>query len=61
MPVKKLENKQEVNMHLIGEDEQNEGIIPKVAIGGMGKNNNPPYSHRFLNSCGATKRAQAAV
>jgi len=43
MPVKNLDNKKEVNIHLIGPDEQNEGIIPKAAIGGLGKNNNPPW------------------
>lgn len=43
MPVKNLDNKKEVNMHLIGPDDQNEAIIPKASIGGMGKNNNPPW------------------
>jgi len=43
MPVKNLDNKKEVDMHLVGPDDQNEGIIPQGAIGGMGKNNNPPW------------------
>jgi hypothetical protein len=43
MPVKNLDNKKEINGHLLGQEEQNEGIIPKAAIGGVGKNNNPPW------------------
>ena len=43
MPVKNLDNKQELNVHLIGMQDQNEGILPRGAIGGMGKCNNPPW------------------
>ena len=43
MPVTNLDNKKQVNEHLLGIQDQNEGIIPRVAIGGMGKNNNPPW------------------
>jgi hypothetical protein len=43
MPVKNLDNKKEVNAHLIGCQDQNEGIFPRGAIGGVGKNNNPPW------------------
>lgn len=43
MPVTNLDNKKQVNEHLLGMQDQNEGIIPKGAIGGMGKNNNPPW------------------
>ena len=43
MPVKNMDNKKEVNMHLIGPDEQNEEILPNGSTQGMGKNNNPPW------------------
>ena len=43
MPVDNMDNKKQVNNHLLGMQDQNEGIIPKGAIGGMGKNNNPPW------------------
>lgn len=43
MPVTNLENKKQVNEYLLGMQDQNEGIIPRGAIGGMGKNNNPPW------------------
>lgn len=43
MPVTNLDNKKQINKHLLGMQDQNEGIIPKGAIGGMGKNNNPPW------------------
>lgn len=43
MPVTNMENKVQVNEHLLGMQDQNEGIIPRGAIGGMGKNNNPPW------------------
>ncbi len=43
MPVKNLDNKKEVNMHLIGPDDENEGIIPNAIIHGMGKCHNPPW------------------
>lgn len=43
MPVKNMEDKKEVNMHLIGYQDQVEGIYPRGAISGMSKNNNPPW------------------
>ena len=43
MPVKNLDNKKEINAHLLGQEEQNEGIFPAGAIRGMGKCNNPPW------------------
>jgi uroporphyrinogen decarboxylase len=43
MPVKNLENKKEINMHLLGYQDQNECIKPNAAIQGMGRNNNPPW------------------
>ncbi len=43
MPVRNLDNKKELNAHLIGCLDQNEGIRPRGAIGGMGRNNNPPW------------------
>lgn len=43
MPVKNLDNKKEINAHLLGQEEQNEGIIPRGAICGLGKCNNPPW------------------
>jgi uroporphyrinogen decarboxylase len=43
MPVKNLDNKKELNEYLIGCQDQNEAIVPKGAIGGMSKNNNPPW------------------
>ena len=43
IPVKNLDNMKEVNLHLLGLQDQNEAIQPKGAIFGMGKNNNPPW------------------
>jgi uroporphyrinogen decarboxylase len=43
MPIKNLENKKEINMHLLGYQDQNECIKPNAAIQGMGRNNNPPW------------------
>jgi uroporphyrinogen decarboxylase len=43
MPVKNLDNKKELNMFLLGRQDEIEAIFPKAAIGGMGKNNNPPW------------------
>jgi hypothetical protein len=43
MPVKNLENKVEVNAHLIGPDDENEGIQPNAIIYGLGKCHNPPW------------------
>ena len=43
MPVKNTDNKRELNMHLIGPDDQNEGIAPNAIIFGMGKNHNAPW------------------
>jgi len=43
MPVKNLDDKKEVNMHLLGYQDQIEGIYPRGGIMGMGKNNNPPW------------------
>ncbi len=43
MPVENLDNKKEVNMHLIGPDDENEAIIPNAIMQGMGKCNNPPW------------------
>lgn len=43
MPVKNLDNKKEVNMHLIGYDDENEGIQPNAIIYGLGKCHNPPW------------------
>ena len=43
MPVKNTDNKRDLNMHLIGPDDQNEGIAPNAIIFGMGKNHNPPW------------------
>jgi hypothetical protein len=43
MPVRNLDNKIEVNNHLIGPDDENEGIQPNAIIYGMGKCHNPPW------------------
>ena len=43
MPVKTLENKKEINMHLLGYNNQAEGLIPNAAIVGFGPCNNPPW------------------
>ncbi len=43
MPVTNMDNKKQVNARLVGMQDQNEGIIPRGAIGGMGKSNNPPW------------------
>lgn len=43
MPVDDLSNMKQVNMHLLGRQDQIEGIPPKGAIFGMGKCNNPPW------------------
>ena len=43
MPVKKMDNKKEINMHLLGYQDQIECIKPNAAIQGMGRNNNPPW------------------
>jgi len=43
MPVKNLDNKKEINMHLLGYQDQIECIKPNAAIQGMGANNNPPW------------------
>jgi uroporphyrinogen decarboxylase len=43
MPVKNLNNRKEINMHLLGYQDQNECIKPNAAITGMGRNNNPPW------------------
>ncbi len=43
MPVESLEDKTEVNMHLIGPDDENEAIQPNAIIYGMGKCHNPPW------------------
>lgn len=43
MPVKNLDNKKEINMHLLGWLDQNEGLIPKGTLIGMGKCNNAPW------------------
>ncbi len=43
MPVKNLKNKKEINMHLLGYQDQIECIKPNAAIQGMGRNNNPPW------------------
>ena len=43
MPVKNLNNKKEINMHLLGYQDQIECIKPNAAIQGMGRNNNPPW------------------
>jgi hypothetical protein len=43
MPVKNLDNKREVNFHLIGPDDENEGIQPNAIIYGLGKCHNPPW------------------
>ncbi len=43
MPVKNLQNKKEVNHHLLGYQNQNETIWPNAAIRGMGPCNNPPW------------------
>jgi uroporphyrinogen decarboxylase len=43
MPVKNMDNKKEINMHLLGYQDQIECIKPNAAIQGMGRNNNPPW------------------
>jgi uroporphyrinogen decarboxylase len=43
MPVESLKNKKEINMHLLGYQNQVECIKPNAAIQGMGENNNPPW------------------
>ncbi len=43
MPVDDLSNMQQVNMHLLGRQDQVEAIPPKGALFGMGKCNNPPW------------------
>jgi uroporphyrinogen decarboxylase len=43
MPVKNINNKKELNMHLLGYQHQNESIKPNAAIQGMGRNSNPPW------------------
>jgi len=43
MPVKNLENMKEINMHLLGYQDQNESILPNAAIKGMGPLFNPPW------------------
>ncbi|MBA7472251.1 hypothetical protein ES707_07573 [subsurface metagenome] len=43
MPVNSLKNKKEINMHLLGHQDQVEGLIPNASIVGMGPCNNPPW------------------
>ena len=43
MPVNTLENKKEINMHLLGYNNQAEGLVPNAAITGLGPCNNPPW------------------
>jgi uroporphyrinogen decarboxylase len=44
MPVKNLENMKEINMHLLGyQDQVFEAIIPNAAVMGMGPLMNPPW------------------
>ena len=44
MPVKNLENMKEINMHLLGyQDQVFETIIPNAAVMGMGPLMNPPW------------------
>jgi len=43
MPVKNLDNKKEVNMYLVGPDDENEGIKPNAIIYGLGKCQGPPW------------------
>lgn len=43
MPVKNLDNKIELNMHLIGPEDEIEGIKPNAIIYGIGKCHNPPW------------------
>ena len=44
MPVHSLQNKKELNLFLLGWQDQNECIKPNAAIRGMGTNNNPPWT-----------------
>ena len=43
MPVTNLDNMKQVNMHLLGYQDQKERIGPKAALYGVGKNGQPPY------------------
>jgi uroporphyrinogen decarboxylase len=43
MPVRDLSSKKELNLHLLGSQDQVECIKPNAAIQGMGRNNNPPW------------------
>ncbi|HSV31006.1 MAG TPA: uroporphyrinogen decarboxylase family protein [Atribacteraceae bacterium] len=43
MPVKNLQNKKELNHHLLGYQSQNEAIWPNAAVRGMSPCNNPPW------------------
>lgn len=43
MPVDDLSNMKQVNMHLLGRQDQVEAVPPKGALFGIGKCNNPPW------------------